>query len=102
MMLLGGPEHEILTPDPGFQFISQPSIIQGARSISYGLIEKNGFAFDAEEVLSKITDRTSLVIVNSPANPTGGVTPRAELDKFVKGLEIFPHVTVLSDEIYDD
>ena len=101
MMLLGGPGHEILTPDPGFPIYQSAINYSGARSVSYGLIEKNGFAFDAENVLSKITDRTSLIIVNSPANPTGGVTPRAELDKFVKGLEIFPHVTVLSDEIYD-
>ena len=101
MMLLGGPEHEILTPDPGFPIYQSAINYSGASSISYGLIEKNGFAFDAADVLSKITDKTSLVIVNSPANPTGGVTPRAELDKFVKGLEAFPHVTVLSDEIYD-
>ena len=101
MMLLGGPEHEILTPDPGFPIYQSAINYSGACSVSYGLIEKNGFAFDAEDVLSKITDKTSLVIVNSPANPTGGVTPRAELNKFVKGLEAFPHVTVLSDEIYD-
>ena len=67
MMLLGGPKHEILTPDPGFPIYQSAINYSGARSISYGLIEKNGFAFDAEEVLSKITDRTSLVIVNSPA-----------------------------------
>ena len=101
MMLLGGAGHEILTPDPGFPIYQSAINYSGARSVPYGLLEKNGFAFDAEDVLSKITDKTSLVIVNSPANPTGGVTPRAELDKFVKGLEIFPHVTVLSDEIYD-
>ena len=101
MMLLGGQQHEILTPDPGFPIYQSAINYSGAKSISYGLIEKNGFAFDADDVLSKITDKTSLVIVNSPANPTGGVTPRAELDKFVKGLESFPHVTVLSDEIYD-
>ena len=101
MMLLGGPGHEILTPNPGFPIYQSAINYSGARAVSYGLIEKNGFAFDAEDVLSKITHKTSLVIVNSPANPTGGVTPRAELDKFVKGLEEFPHVTVLSDEIYD-
>jgi aspartate/methionine/tyrosine aminotransferase len=101
MMLLGGQEHEILTPDPGFPIYQSAINYSGAKSISYGLVEKNGFAFDADDVLSKITDKTSLVIVNCPANPTGGVTPRAELDKFVRGLEAFPHVTVLSDEIYD-
>ena len=101
MMLLGGPGHEILTPDPGFPIYQSAINYSGAKSVPYGLVEKNGFAFDAEDVLSKITDKTSLVIVNSPANPTGGVTPQAELNKFVEGLEAFPHVTILSDEIYD-
>ncbi|NBX42893.1 MAG: aminotransferase class I/II-fold pyridoxal phosphate-dependent enzyme, partial [Rhodobacteraceae bacterium] len=45
--------------------------------------------------------KTRLVIVNSPANPTGGVTPRAEFKKLVDGLMDHPHVTVMSDEIYD-
>ena len=101
MMLLGGAGREILTPDPGFPIYQSAINYSGAKAVSYGLIEENGFAFDAEDVLSKITDKTSLVIINSPANPTGGVTPRSELDKFVKGLDAFPHVTVLSDEIYD-
>jgi len=101
MMLLGGPGHEILTPDPGFPIYQSAINYSGAKSVSYGLNEENGFAFDAEDVLSKITNKTSLIIVNSPANPTGGVTPRKELDKFVNGLEAFPKVTVLSDEIYD-
>jgi len=63
--------------------------------------EENGFAFSAEETLSLVTPRTRLLIVNSPANPTGGVTPKAEVDKLVAGLERFPDVAVMSDEIYD-
>jgi aspartate/methionine/tyrosine aminotransferase len=53
-------------------------------------------------VLRKITPRTRLLIVNSPANPTGGVVPRAEFDKQVKGLERHPEVAILSDEIYGE
>lgn len=101
MMLLGGPGHEILTPDPGFPIYSSAINYSGAKPVPYQLDEKNGFAFDAEDVLSKITSKTSLIIVNSPANPTGGITPREEVDKFICGLEEFPHVTILSDEIYD-
>src|SRR5256885_12515398 len=52
--------------------------------------EENGFAFSAEETLKLITPATRLIIINSPANPTGGVTPRAEVDKLVKGLEQWP------------
>ena len=62
---------------------------------------ENGFAFSAEETLSKITPRTKLLIVNSPANPTGGVTPRGEIEKLVAGLADSPDVAVMSDEIYD-
>src|SRR5262249_3850929 len=61
-----------------------------------------GFPFSADEVLSKITPRTRLLIVNSPANPTGGVVPRAELDRLVAGLDRHPQVAVLSDEIYGE
>ena len=48
--------------------------------------EENGFAFSADEMLALITPQTRLLILNSPANPTGGVTPRAEVDKLVEGL----------------
>jgi aspartate/methionine/tyrosine aminotransferase len=64
------------------------------------LYEENGFSFSADEVLAKITPRTRLIIVNSPANPTGGVVPKAELDKLVEGLIDHPDVVVMSDEIY--
>jgi aspartate aminotransferase len=64
------------------------------------LYEESGFSFSADEVLAKITPRTRLIIVNSPANPTGGIVPRDELDRLVAGLAEHPHVAVLSDEIY--
>src|SRR5262249_51365365 len=64
--------------------------------------ESRGFSFSADEVLEKITPRTRLLIINSPANPTGGVVPRAELDRLVAGLEKHPHVAVMSDEIYGE
>ena len=101
MSLLGGHGREILTPDPAFPIYQSAINYSGATVVPYGLIEENGFAFDAEEVLSKITDKTSLILINSPANPTGGTTPKSEMDKFIKGLENFPHVTLMSDEIYD-
>ena len=64
------------------------------------LYEDTGFSFSADEVLSKITPATRLIIVNSPANPTGGVVPREEIDRLVAGLADHPQVVVLSDEIY--
>ena len=73
----------------------------GARPVPVPIREENNFAFSAEETLSLITPQTRLLIVNSPANPTGGVTPRAEVDKLVAGLERHPDVAIMSDEIYD-
>ncbi|MGL4812487.1 MAG: aminotransferase class I/II-fold pyridoxal phosphate-dependent enzyme, partial [Beijerinckiaceae bacterium] len=73
----------------------------GATPIPVPIREENGFAFSAEETLALITPRTRLIIVNSPANPTGGVTPKAEIDKLVAGLEQWPDVAIMSDEIYD-
>jgi aspartate/methionine/tyrosine aminotransferase len=73
----------------------------GARPIPVPIREENGFAFSAEETLRLITPQTRLLIINSPANPTGGVTPKNEIDKLVAGLEKFPDVCVMSDEIYD-
>ncbi|MGY9015716.1 MAG: pyridoxal phosphate-dependent aminotransferase, partial [Rhodospirillales bacterium] len=58
------------------------------------------FSFSAEQVLADITPNTRLMIINSPANPTGGVAPREEFDKLVKGLEAHPQVAIMTDEIY--
>jgi aspartate/methionine/tyrosine aminotransferase len=73
----------------------------GAKPVPIPVREENGFAFSADETLKLITDKTRLIIINSPANPTGGVTPKAEVDKFVAGLEKWPNVAIMSDEIYD-
>src|SRR4029077_19538248 len=73
----------------------------GAKPVPIPVREENGFAFSAEETLKLITPATRLIIINSPANPTGGVTPKAEVDKFVAGLEKGPDGAVMSDEIYD-
>ena len=98
--LFGGPGTEILYPDPGFPPYREAVRFTGATAVPYPIREENDFAFDAEEVLSLITPKTRLIILNSPANPTGGVVPKAELDKLAEGLLARPHVAVLSDEIY--
>lgn len=100
-MLCGEAGKDIIYPDPGFPIYHSAINFSGANPCPYPLREDNDFAFSAEDVLSRITSNTSLVIVNSPANPTGGVTPRAEFEKLVIGLRDHPHVTLMSDEIYD-
>jgi aspartate/methionine/tyrosine aminotransferase len=99
--MFGEPGAEILYPDPGFPIYRSMIEFTGAKPIPVPIREENGFSFSAEETLALINSRTRLLILNSPANPTGGVTPRAEIEKLVKGLEAHPHVAILSDEIYD-
>ena len=100
MMLYGETGCEILYPNPGFPIYESTIKFSGAIPVPIPLREENGFAFSAEEVLSKINEKTRLIILNSPANPTGGVVPRVELDSLIEGLERWPNVTIMSDEIY--
>ncbi len=101
ILLFGEPGVDILYPDPGFPIYRSMIEFTGANPIPVPIREENGFAFSAEETLSLITPKTRLLIINSPANPTGGVTPKEEIDKLVKGLEAHPDVAIMSDEIYD-
>ena len=102
MMIFGEPGAEIMFPDPGFPIYQSAIEFSGAKAVSIKLREENGFAFSAEEVLASITERTRLIIINSPANPTGGVLSRAEIDTLVTGLQAWPDVAIMSDEIYSE
>ncbi|MDP3600118.1 MAG: pyridoxal phosphate-dependent aminotransferase [Bosea sp. (in: a-proteobacteria)] len=101
ILMFGEPGAEILYPDPGFPIYRSMIEYTGATPVPVPIREENGFAFSAEETLALITPKTRLLIINSPANPTGGVTPKAEVDKLVAGLAKFPDVAIMSDEIYD-
>ncbi|PSC03437.1 aspartate aminotransferase [Alsobacter soli] len=100
ILMFGEPGAEILYPDPGFPIYRSMIEFTGAKPVPVPIREENGFAFSAEETLSLITPKTRLLVLNSPANPTGGVTPKAEIDKLVAGLARFPDVAIMSDEIY--
>ncbi|OED38978.1 aspartate aminotransferase [Chromatiales bacterium (ex Bugula neritina AB1)] len=101
ILMFGEPGAEILYPDPGFPIYRSMIEYTGAKPVAIPIREENQFAFSAEETLALITPATRLIIINSPANPCGGVTPKEEIDKLVAGLEQFPEVAILSDEIYD-
>jgi len=100
ILMFGEPGSEILYPDPGFPIYRSMIEYTGATPVPVPVREANGFAFSAQEVLGLITPKTRLLILNSPANPTGGVTPKAEIDALVAGLADWPDVAILSDEIY--
>jgi len=101
IVMFGEPGAEILYPDPGFPIYRSMIEFTGAKPVPVPVREENGFAFSAEETLKLITPKTRLLILNSPANPTGGVTPKSEVDKLVAGLTKWPDVAIMSDEIYD-
>ena len=101
ILMFGEPGAEILYPDPGFPIYRSMIEFTGGKPVPVPIREENNFAFSAEETLGLITPATRLLIVNSPANPTGGVTPVSEIDALVRGLERWPDVAVMSDEIYD-
>ena len=100
MLIYGQPGAEIMYPNPGFPIYESAIRFSGATPVPMVLREGNGFAFSAAEVLDQISERTRLIILNSPANPTGGAVPRAEFDALIAGLAQWPKVTVMADEIY--
>ncbi|HEY7300452.1 MAG TPA: pyridoxal phosphate-dependent aminotransferase [Xanthobacteraceae bacterium] len=101
ILMFGEKGIDILYPDPGFPIYRSMIEFTGANPMPVPVREENGFAFSAEETLRLITPRTRLLILNSPANPTGGVTGKREVDALVAGLARWPDVAILSDEIYD-
>ncbi|WP_420391691.1 pyridoxal phosphate-dependent aminotransferase [Acuticoccus sp.] len=100
ILMFGVPGAEILYPDPGFPIYRSMIEYTGATPVPLPIREDNDFAFDPDDVEARMSERTRLVIVNSPANPTGGVTPPADVERLVRILERHPTVAVLSDEIY--
>ncbi len=99
-LLMGEPGVEIMYPNPGFPIYESVIRFSGATAVPIELRESDGFTFDPDQVLSQVNERTRLIILNSPANPTGGVYTRDQIDRLVAGLEQWPDVVVLSDEIY--
>ena len=100
ILMFGEPGAQIMFPDPGFPIYKSMIDFTGARAVPIPIREENEFGVDADDVLGRITPATRLIILNSPGNPTGGVTQKSEIDRLVAGLEAFPQIAILSDEIY--
>jgi aspartate/methionine/tyrosine aminotransferase len=98
--MFGAPGGEIVYPDPGFPIYESLARYSGATPRPLALREADGFALTADALAAAITAETRLVILNSPGNPTGGVIPRAEMDRIAEVLARNPQTAVLSDEIY--
>lgn len=100
IVMFGEPGAEIIYPDPGFPIYRSMIEFTGATPVPLPIREARGFAFDPDDVAARLSPRTRLVIVNSPANPTGGVTPPEDVRRLVSILAERPDVAVMSDEIY--
>lgn len=84
MMALIEPGDEVLYPDPGFPIYPSFTRGLGAKAVPFGLEERNKFHPDLDEIAAKITSRTSVIIFNSPNNPTGTVFSKAALEKIAE------------------
>ena len=100
ILLFGEPGAEIMYPNPGFPIYESVIAFTGAKPVPIELHENTGFSFDADQVLSQVNERTRLIILNSPGNPTGGVVPAEQIERLIEGLRAFPDVVMLSDEVY--
>ena len=96
----GEPGVEIIYPDPGFPIYESMINYTGAKAVPYKLIDDNDFNINVDKILSLINDKTRLLIINNPHNPTGSLAEKSEIDKLARGLLNFPNVAILSDEIY--
>ena len=99
MMAVLEPGDEVIYPNPGFPIYESVIDFLGARAVPMPLVEARGFSFDLDQFAARLSPRTKMVVLNSPANPTGGVIPRDDLARVAELLRD-RDVLILSDEIY--
>jgi len=100
LQVLINPGDEVLIPDPGFLCYEPSVLMAGGTPVFMPLVEENGFKIEEEDVISQITDKTRLMIINSPNNPTGAVLSHDDLAKLAK-LAVERDMIVISDEVYE-
>lgn len=101
MLALLEPGDEVIYPNPGFPIYESMIRFTGATPVPIPLLEERGFSFDLDRFASSLSDRTRMVILISPGNPTGGVIASADLER-IADLVMDRDLIVLSDEIYSE
>ena len=99
LLALLEPGDEVIYPNPGFPIYESMIRFLGAKPVPVPLIENRGFSFDLNVLRDSLTERTKLLILNSPQNPTGGIIPAADI-RTIADLVRDRDMLVLSDEIY--
>jgi aspartate aminotransferase len=99
LLALAQPGDEVIYPNPGFPIYESVIRFVGARPVPIPLREERQFSLDVNELRDLITERTRLIIINSPQNPTGGVLPSEDL-QIIAEIAVQHGIPVLADEIY--
>jgi aspartate aminotransferase len=99
ILALVDPGDEVIVPDPGYPIYESVTRFVGGTAVPIQIRQENAFRMDPDELASLVTSRTKLIVINSPANPTGGVLTRSDLER-VAQIAIERDLVVLSDEIY--
>ena len=102
ILAIAEPGIEIIYPNPGFPIYESMINFCQATAIPMRLDPNNGYHPDLDDLATKINDKTRLIILNSPGNPTGGSINQTDLKKIVELIEKYPNLYILSDEIYKD
>ena len=99
ILALVDPGDEVIVPDPGYPIYESVTRFVGGTPVPIAIRQENEFRLDPDELASLVTPRTKLIVINSPANPTGGVLTRGDLEK-IAAIAIEHDIAVMSDEIY--
>ncbi len=99
-LIFGGSHKEIIYPDPGFPIYRSMIKFSGAKATPLNLDEEDNFEINIEKLKNLISEKTSLVIINNPNNPTGSFMKEKKINQIIELLERFPNLHILSDEIY--
>ena len=99
-LIFGNTDSEIIYPDPGFPIYRSMIKFSGAKPVPLFLEEEDNFEINIDKLKKLINNKTKLIIINNPNNPTGSFMKKEKIDKIVSLLEQFPNLYILSDEIY--
>ena len=99
-LIFGDENKEIIYPDPGFPIYRSMIKYSGAKAVPLTLDEKDNFEINIDKLEDIISEKTSLIIINNPNNPTGSFMNLEKIKKLINLLDKYPNVAILSDEIY--